>query len=261
MNLEQKIRTNQFFLDEETRQLTLLDSRYYSSDGGETYYPSTTTVLDAYPKTAQFYEWLKRTGEAADDIRDEAGERGSNVHKLTEAYDRGETISLIDVDGKIRYKSTEWKMVERYIDFTNVVAPQIIRTEYNLISPKLGYAGTIDRNVYFDYKKLKGNFLIDIKTSNSLHDHYYLQLAAYVKLHEEEFVEERIDGAAILWLNAKTRGESKTNGIQGKGWQLVFPPKPIEHYYRLFKHTQALWNEVNGDMKPNNLTYNIEYKR
>jgi hypothetical protein len=261
MDIKDKLKTGQYFLDEESKQLTLLDVRFYTPDGGINYFPSVTTILDAYPKTAAFYEWLKKMGGDADSIRDEAGIKGSVVHQLTEAYDKGETVSLIDLDGRIRYKSSEWKMFERYVDFRNTVEPQILRREYNIISPRLGTGGTIDSNVLFNYRKLQGKYIIDLKTSNNIQDHYWCQGAAYIKMHEEAFPEEHIDGFAVLWLNAKTRGESRVNGIQGKGWQLVFPPKPIEHYWRLFRHTQALWNEVNGDMKPNNLTYNIEYKK
>lgn len=255
-----KIRTGQFQIDEQTKQLTFLDLRFYS-DGKGGYFPSVTTILDAYPKTAQFYEWLKKMGSDADTIRDEAGERGSIVHQLTESYDIGNVISLIDADGKIRYRTAEWKMFEKYVEFCKEVKPKIIRTEYNIISPDLGTAGTIDRDILLNYGKIKGKYIMDIKTSNSLHDHYWLQTAAYVKLHNMAFPDEQIDGVCILWLNANTRGPSKTGGIQGKGWQLVFPDKPLEHYWNLFKATQALWTEVNGNLKPNNITYTLEHKK
>lgn len=255
-----KIRTGQFQVDETTKQITFMDLRFYRTSEGE-YFPSVTTILDAYPKNAAFFDWLKKHGDEADTIRDEAGERGSIVHGLTEKYDNGEVVSLIDADGKIRYKSNEWKMFERYVDFCDTIQPEVLHTEYNIISPNLGTAGTIDRNILLKTPKIKGKFLLDIKTSNQLHDHYWSQLAAYVKLHEEAFPDEPIDGICILWLNAKTRGASKTGAIQGKGWQLVFPDRSIEHYFNIFKATQLLWNEVNGDMKPNDIIYNIEHKK
>lgn len=255
-----KVRTGQYQIDENTRQITFMDLRFYRTDEGE-YFPSVTTILDAYPKTAAFYDWLKKNGENADQIRDEAGERGSIVHGLTEKYDNGETVSLIDADGKIRYKSTEWKMFERYVEFTKEINHEILRTEYNIISPNLRTAGTIDRNIMLNTEKVKGRYILDIKTSNALHDHYWSQLAAYKHLHEEAFPNEPIDGVCILWLNSKTRGASKTGGIQGKGWQLVFPDKDIEHYFNVFKATQLLWDEVNGGLKPNDIIYNIEHKK
>lgn len=255
-----KIRTGQYELNEESKQLTFLDSRFYT-DGKGNYFPSVTTILDAYPKTAAFFKWLKDNGDNADAIRDEAGEQGSIVHGLTEKYDNGEVVSLLDADGSIRYKVAEWKMFERYVEFTKTVKPEILRTEYNIISPELGTAGTIDRNIRLKVKKGEGIFLLDIKTSNYMYDHYWAQLAAYKRLHELAFPDEQIDGACILWLNAKTRGESKTGAIQGKGWQLLFPPEPLDHYWKIFQATQLLWNEVNGSMKPHNTSYTIEHKK
>lgn len=253
-----KIRTGQFQIDSELKQITFNDVRFYTPDMGKTYVPSVTTILDAYPKTAAFFDWLKKNGEDADRIRDEAGERGSIVHQLTERYDNGEVISLIDADGIIRYKAREWKDFEKYVEFNKLFNPEVLMNEFNIISLNLNIAGTIDR-----YIVLKGKrYLLDIKTSNALHDHYWLQLAAYANLFKEAFPEDKIDGVCILWLNAKTRAADKAGkSIQGKGWQLVFPDRDIEHYWNLFKYTQALWNEVNGDMKPNNLTYSIEHKK
>lgn len=260
MDIKTKQDLGQFEVNEETKQITFKDLRFYRTPEGE-YFPSVTTILDAYPKGAAFFEWLKKNGEDADQIRDAAGETGSKVHALTEQYDNGEVVSLIDPNGQIRYKSSEWKQFERYVEFTQTIKPEILRTEYNIISPNLGTAGTIDRNIYLETPKTKGKFLLDIKTSNQLHDHYWSQLAAYTKLHEEAFPDEKLDGICILWLNAKTRGVSKTGAIQGKGWQLVFPDRSVEHYYNVFKATQLLWNEVYGDMKPNDIVYNIEHKR
>ncbi len=256
-----KIRTNQFRIDEETKQLTFTDLRFYA-DGKGNYFPSVTTVLDAYPKSAQFYEWLKKMGSDADTIRDEAGERGSIVHGLSERYDLGETVSLLDLDGKIRYKTSEWKMFEKYVEFTKDIKPEILETEYNIICPELNIAGTIDRKIKLNLPKLKGKFILDIKTSNALHDHYWSQLAAYYKMDQMAFPDDTpVDGVCILWLNAKTRGASKTGSIQGRGWQLVFPDKPLEHYWKVFQATQLLWTEVNGDLKPNNISYTIEHKK
>lgn len=252
-----KIRTGQYLIDDKNKQITFTDLRFYTNDG-ENYFPSVTTILDAYPKTAQFYDWLKKNGDEADGIRDAAAERGSIVHSLTERYDNGETINLIDADGVIRYKAGEWAMFEKYVEFTKTVQPEILMNEYNIISPKLGTAGTIDRKL----KLFKiGKVLMDIKTSNAIHPHYWSQLAAYAKLNEEAFPDETIDGVCILWLNAKTRGEGRKGSYQGKGWQLVFPEYPIDHYWKIFQATQLLWNEVNSSLKPRNITYNIEHTK
>jgi hypothetical protein len=246
---------NPIFIDKEKNTIEFADVRYYQADNGE-YYPSATTILDAYPKSFAFYEWLKREGDNADEIRDEAGKTGSIVHQLTEAYDLGAEISLLDeADGR-KYRQSEWNMFEKYVEFCERFNPKIIDTETSMVSPKLGYGGTRDRIIELDGKRI----LLDIKTSNLMHKHFWLQLASYVKLNEE-LGSEKVDTVAILWLNAKTRTEGKKGQIQGIGWQLIFPDKEIDYYWRLFRATQALWMEENAGYKPRNIVYQLKYKK
>jgi len=87
----------------------------------ENYLPSVTTILEAYPKDASYFKWLKDVGSDADAIRDEAGRRGSVVHELTERYDCNEEITLINDYGTPQYKMLEWSMFERYVEFFNNV--------------------------------------------------------------------------------------------------------------------------------------------
>jgi hypothetical protein len=118
----------------------MLDARFYYTEHGD-FVPSVTTILEAYPKDAHFYKWLKEVGTDADAIRDEAGRRGSVVHQLTEMYDNGEDVSLLNVDGNLQYKMLEWSMFERYVEFCNKFKPKIIMSEQNIVSPFLGFAG------------------------------------------------------------------------------------------------------------------------
>ncbi len=48
----------------------------------------------------------------------------------------------------------------------------------NVISELMGYAGTLDRIINLNGKRI----LVDIKTSNAIYDSYWLQLAAYRRL-------------------------------------------------------------------------------
>lgn len=259
MSLESKIRTGQFIVDHESNQLTFLDVRFYLSDNGN-FVPSVSTVLDAYPKGQAFYEWLKNnSAEDSERIKNEAGETGSVVHKLTELYDAGEVVSVVEPQtGKIKYKAKEWNMFEKYVDWCKKFNPTIIQNEFNIVSENLGVGGTIDKEIILDGKKM----LLDVKTSNIIHDTYWMQLAAYKKMYEELYKTE-IEDVCILWLNAKTRTEKyeKYKTYQTPGVQLLFPPKDIEHYWKLFLHCQALWLEVNGDMKPRDLVYKISHKK
>ena len=234
------------------KQLTFFDARFYITEDGS-YVPSVTHILECYPKGAAYYNWLKENGKDADEIRDEAGRRGSVVHKLTEFYDAGYEVNLVNPQGQIEYKLNEWAMFERYVDFRNRFQFVTDAIELNIISKKLGYAGTIDRVIDMNGEKI----LLDIKTSNAIYPSYWLQLAAYRALLFNRGI--HVDKVAILWLNAKTRTEGKKGDIQGIGWQLLTredSSKDLE----LFNATHNLWAAENATSKPKSLTYQISHK-
>jgi len=251
-----QLHSKNYRIDFTSRQITFLDTRFYLTELGN-YVPSVTTILDCYPKSAGFYEWLKKVGEDADSIRDEAGDRGSTVHKLTERYDAGEEVALINEAGNIEYKLLEWSMFERYVEFRRRFPINIIHSELNLISDNLGFAGTLDRVVEFNGRLL----ILDIKTSNSLYDHYWLQMAAYRKLLEEVQPDLKIEGYGILWLNANTRTDGKAGSVQGKGWQLIErKADEIGKDWPLFQATHQLWKAERGQMKPSELSYQLSHQ-
>lgn len=251
-----KVAGKNYQLDLIKNRIDFLDNRFYITEQGN-YVPSVTTILDCYPKGPAFYEWLKRVGEDADTIRDEAGNRGSIVHKLTEQYDEGLEVSLLDENGYIGYKLLEWAMFERYIDFRKRFPVDIIHTELHLCSDLLGMAGTLDRVIVLGGRTL----IVDIKTSGSLSDHFWLQLRAYRELLGYVQHDLHIDGYAILWLNAKTRTEGKNGAIQGVGWQLIErDSKELDKDWRLFQATHQLWLAENGTMKPRQLSYQLTHK-
>ena len=242
-------------IDIQTNRITFLDTRFYFLPDG-TPVPSVTTILDgAYPKGAQFYEWLKKNGKDSDDIRDEAGRKGSTVHDFTDRYDQGQEVSLLNGSGYMNCSLMEWAMFERYIEFSKRFQPEHILIEQNFVSELLQTGGTVDR-----VSKINGkNILIDIKTGSAIYDHYWIQLAIYNMLALEQGVQ--VDAYGILWLNAKTRTDGKGDAIQGKGWQLIYPEKPINEYFKLFKHCQALWMDTNGTTIPKETSYSLTHKK
>lgn len=246
---------NNFIINNNKGRIEFLDNRFYlTEDGG--YVPSVTTILEAYPKDAAYFKWIKDVGADADAIRDEAGRRGSVVHQLTEDYDAGHEVTFLGQDAP-KYKMLEWAMFERYVDFSVTHKPDHLIIEGNYISEKLGYAGTIDRVCDINDKRT----LMDIKTSNSIYPSYWLQLAAYFHLLRDQ-TEIGVDQVAILWLNAKTRTTGKNGAIQGIGWQLV--TKSIEEIstdYHRFIATKILWDSLNEDVKPKMISYQLKHKK
>lgn len=242
-------------IDLDKNRIEFLDSRFYKHANGN-FYPSVTTILEAYPKSSFFYEWLKKMGEDSDEVRDEAGRKGSQVHQLCEDYDEGMECSMLNEYGKPAFKQIEWAMFERYVEFRTRFQYELLANEVHYISPVLGFAGTLDRVFQVGDKRI----LVDIKTGNALHNHFWLQQAAYRQLWNEVNPTEPIDEIKILWLNAKTRTEGTGKTIQGIGWQLKEPEYGMDHYYNIFLSVYKLWQEENRDMKPRNTVYNLTHK-
>ena len=252
--------TDNYLINSETNRIEFLDSRFYRDTRTGAMVPSVTTLLEAWPKGAQYYEWLKKNGENADAIRDEAGRRGSVVHNLTESLDLGNEVQLCEPDGSPRYKMSEWAMLERYVDFRRTIKPTVIEVETNLISSELGYAGTLDRIL-----SINGDlWLVDIKTSAAVYDHYDLQLVAYWnlwrtlnKVPDHEALNMRL---GILWLNAKTKTYGKGEAIQGLGWQMVEASDSKERLNDLWGACRKMWHAVNANTKPRELSYALSHK-
>jgi hypothetical protein len=244
-------------LDLDRQRIQFIDNRFYLSPK-DNYLPSVTTILEAFPKSASYFQWLKDVGSDADAIRDEAGRRGSVVHELTERYDCNEEISLINASGVPQYRMLEWSMFERYCEFSTMYKPTIDMMEVHLMSDKLGFAGTLDRVI----KLGSLTMLLDIKTSNSIYPSYWLQLAAYHQLLKEHHKKLNVDSVGILWLNAKTRTTGKNGAIQGLGWQLVTRTMTeLKKDWELFKSTQKLWLAINEGVTPRNISYQLKYKK
>lgn len=233
-------------------QITFTDARFYIDTDGK-YYPSATTILEAYPKPYALLQWMKEMGSKSDEIRDSAGRRGSTVHTLTEDYDRGVEINLLGESGQPLYSMDEWSMFERYTDFSDRFTPVYELIEQQVICPALGFAGTLDRVGIIDGKK----YLLDIKTSNGVYNSYWLQIAAYREAIRVN-LNLHVDGVAILWLNAKTRTNGKKGDYQGVGWQMITREDTMKDF-ELFQSVQNLWNAEHETDKPKEFSYQLSH--
>ncbi len=236
-------------------QITFSDARFYIDPETGAYYPSATTLLEAYPKPFALLQWMKEVGKSADEIRDAAGRRGSTVHTLTEDYDRGHQIDLLGEGGQPIYSMEEWGMFERYVDFSTRFNPDYSMIEQQVISPELGFAGTLDRIGVVDGK----TYLIDIKTSNGIYNSYWLQLAAY-RQAAGVTMGIQVDGVAILWLNAKTRTNGKKGDYQGIGWQMV-TRENTDKDWELFQAVQKLWVAEHEGDQPKQFSYTLTHQK
>lgn len=224
------------------KQVNVLDSRFYKRN--DKYYPSVTSVLNYFPKNQFFHNWLKDVGHNADIIASKAASEGTQVHNAIDRFLNGEEINWLDVNGRAEYSLEVWKMILKFADFWNTYKPELITSEYHLFSDIHEYAGTTDIIVRLNNQI----WLLDIKTSNSLHTSYDLQLAAYAVAWNETHT-DLIERTGILWLKASTRGEGKKDAIQGKGWQLKMVDN-IATNFEMFKKIYDVYKLENPDFKP-----------
>ena len=231
------------FRDDEHNRVEFLDQRFYSDKDGN-YFPSVTTVLEAYPKGKRFEQWLKDVGNEADDIVDRAATQGTNVHDAIERLLKGNEVIWED------YTMDEWKMILKFNEFFTQTHPIVEAIEHNLVSVSVGCGGTIDLVCEINGER----WLIDFKTSGDIYDNHYVQLATYAVMWNEAYPDERIERIGCLHLRAKTRGPSRDGkNIQGLGWKLEEPSESPSELYEIFKHVKTLWHRLNPNGKPANV--------
>ena len=244
MNILKENEKKRLDFNPELKQINFLDRRVYKRSEG-VYYPSVTTILQYMPKNKFFDTWLKDVGHNADLIMRKAGKEGTQVHEAAEELVEGREVSWMDDYGKAKYSQLVWEMILKFADFWKTYKPELISSEAFVWSDEYKYAGTADIVC-----KMNGEtWLLDIKTSNSIHKSYDLQLASYAKALEES-KGIKIDRTGIIWLKAHSRGPSKQkNVIQGKGWKLLQVDE-IEKNFELFNLIYKLYSLENPNTEP-----------
>ena len=244
MNILEQNEKKRLDFNPQLQQINFLDRRVYKRSEG-VYYPSVTTILQYMPKNKFFESWLKDVGHNADLIMRRAGKQGTQVHEACEKLILGEEVSWMDDYGNARYSQIVWEMILKFYEFWNTYKPELISSEEFVWSDKHRYAGTAD----IVCKLNDEVWLLDIKTSNSIHKSYDLQLASYAKALEES-KGTKIDRTGIVWLKAHSRGPAK-NGktMQGKGWK-VLEIDEIDKNFELFEMIYKLYSLENPTVEP-----------
>jgi len=244
MNILEQNEKKRLDFNPQLKQINFLDRRVYKRGEG-VYYPSVTTILQYMPKNKFFESWLKDVGHNADLIMRRAGKQGTQVHEACEQLVLGKEVTWMDDYGNAKYSQIVWEMILKFADFWRTHKPELISAEDFVWSDEHKYAGTADLVV-----KMHGQiWLLDIKTSNSVHKSFDLQLSAYAKgLEEAKGI--KIERTGIIWLKAHSRGPSKQkNVIQGKGWK-VLQVDEIEENFELFKMIYKLYSLENPNTEP-----------
>jgi len=193
------------------------------------HFPSATTILNAYPQSEHLTRWIAEQGyNEAQEIKSEAGEQGTRVHKAIEMLLGGAELQ------EEMYKLKEWWKISTFVAWHARHKPDIIALELPVFSPRGKFAGTTDC-----IAKIGGEtWLIDWKTSGSLHDHFPLQFSAYAHAIEEVY-KIKIDSTAVLQMGASNKD----------GFRFVPYPDWREQHYSVFEHVHKVWQYDNFDSK------------
>jgi hypothetical protein len=231
------------------KQVSFLDERFYFDGQSQTYLPSVTTILDVYPKGFGYYQWLKDLGSNADVVMERAGTQGSNIHNAIQLFLNGNEVKWVDGE-KENYTLEEWLMFLKFIEFYKTFKPETISVEMSLADAELGYGGTLDYVC-----KINGEiWLLDWKSGNSIHKGNKIQITAYQRLWNK-LSTPKIQRIGLVHLKAMTRGLDKSGKVmQGEGWKIEEVTEQ-EHLYNLFEHAQAIWKEEHPNNKPKNEVY------
>ena len=238
----------------ELKRIDFLDKRVYKRDEG-VYYPSVTSVLSYMPKNKFFESWMKDVGHNADLIMRKAGEEGTQTHNAIEDLLDGKEVEWMDDYGNAKYSELVWSMILKFKEFWEIAKPELISKEEFTYSDEHKYAGTSDALVKINDEI----WLIDFKTSNSLHKSYDLQLAAYAKAIEE-VKGIKVDRTGILWFKSAKRGPGRKEGeFQGKGWELKAIDE-VDTNFELFKLIYKLYELENPTTAPIYTSYPTSIK-
>ena len=157
------------------------NERHYAI--GDTKLPSVTTILSATQseeKKASLEKWKARVGQQeADNIKNQAATRGTNMHSHLEYHLNGQGLLDLSDEGRVARS-----MAQTIIDKGLGDLEEIWGNEVTLYYPDL-YAGQTDLVGIYQGRES----IIDFKTSNKpkrdewITD-YYLQGAAYASSHD-----------------------------------------------------------------------------
>jgi siroheme synthase (precorrin-2 oxidase/ferrochelatase) len=240
-------------ISDDYQQITLPNSRYYRRNGK--YYPSITHVLSCFPKGKKYEEWLKNMGRSADYIVKKAAEDGTKVHEMVEQYLNGKPLNFLDKNNNPKYEPEIWKMFLKFVEFWETYNPKLIETEVHLFSDELEVAGTCDLICEIEGK----TWLIDLKTSNMMHETYPIQTSVYGQCYKECYGVD-IENYGILWLKSTKRKLNKEK-MSGKGWEMVLPERSQEENLEIFKTVKTLFHLIYPNDIPEFTTFKTNVKR
>lgn len=215
------------------------DERFYQM--GEKYAPSVTYKLScASPTEYGLIQWRGDVGnKRADEILEESSQLGSYVHDAIFRMIQGQAVKSEEVRAMFSKGSClkVLKCLKGFEEWFKSVKPEVLGAEFTTWNDKYNFAGTVDLKC-----KINGEvWIVDYKTSKSIHDDHQLQLSAYG-------YSEKVGKLGILHLGNTTK----------QGWSFLEIKDP-KKYWQQFEKVSELFDLKYPNAKPNQDIFPIEF--
>ncbi|MCM1214106.1 MAG: hypothetical protein NC548_06250 [Lachnospiraceae bacterium] len=195
----------------------------YELDGQK--YPSVTTIIHCLGNDA-IIKWANHLGFKHQDytkVMDESSKFGTKVHAALQREVEGNDGTQLEFADFIE-RTQVTTALGHFRRLMQSYEYETIFTEKTLISPKLGYAGTLDWLTKINFKYL---MLMDFKTSKMVRFTMLLQLGGYSNLLKEAGY--NLDGAGIILVNPKLSTLYPINNIELQFYAEAF--QKLADYY------------------------------
>ena len=205
----------------------------YELDGKE--YPSVTTIIHCLGNDA-IVKWANHLGFKHRDytkVMEETSSFGTKVHEILQ-HEVDDTVTTPIEYSDFIEKTQVTTALGHFKRLISAYEYETIFTEKTIISPSLGYAGTLDWLTKINFKYL---MLMDFKTSKMVRFTMLLQLGGYSNLLKE--IGYEVDGAGIILVNPKLSTLYPINNIELQFYAEAF--QKLADYYK------TVWKK---EMKP-----------
>lgn len=185
---------------------------YYSlgEDNTPIIYPSVTSIIKATtPLGAGLLKWYADLGlKEAHRIMNEKAAYGTFLHILcgqlltTGIVDLGAIEAMVEAhvaEENIKFDTSDWTYEAQrdllaFAAFCNEKEVKVIAVEIPLVSPRLGYAGTIDLVCEMLFNRKVVRAIIDMKSGKKgFWDDYEIQLEAYRQLWNDQYPDLNVE--------------------------------------------------------------------
>ena len=240
-------------------QITTVDERFYTITEkdkitglpGYVFIPSVTWITNYVYKGLGFYIWLsKHNWDEAEAIKNEAGDKGSKIHKAIEQLIIGASVKMEDKFFSKLSEQDEDLTPEEYgavLSFKNwydEVKPEFLMEETTVISKKYNFAGTVDC-----VAKIDGQiYILDWKSSQYVWPSMEAQLSAYKQALRE--MGRKVDDAKLAVLQVGYKRNKR-------GWKFT---EVDDQFENLFLPAQRFWDKDNKNKQPKQIEMPLSLK-